>query len=100
MIYKRKTNFRKSKDEDLLRLLEEAPVKGFSDLYDCYAAPVYGLILNKVENKEQANEVLYYVFYEFKKQFAQAGGIEEGIFISLYKITLKLISFHTTNSKV
>ncbi|GEO10749.1 hypothetical protein SAE01_32450 [Segetibacter aerophilus] len=74
----------------LLKKLKTCCPKAFNDLYDCYAAPLCGLILNDVLAVDEACRILTEVFTKFNKNLMLGKDAEVGIFISLVRIAKKL----------
>jgi RNA polymerase sigma-70 factor (ECF subfamily) len=84
-----KKNYR-TEENNLLGLLASNPKQGFSDLYDKYAASLYGVILKNVPDTDKACDILRDVFLEFRKQGYGTEKARERIFLRLLKILQRL----------
>jgi hypothetical protein len=91
----------RTSEKDLLSLLATNPEQGFSDLYDKYAASLYGSILKNNPDTNKAFEILRDVFLEFIKQGQGTEKARDRIFLRLLRITERLshpnIRLSTTN---
>ena len=85
-------------ESNLLSLLASNPETGFSELYDRYAASLYGVILKNIPDTNKACEILQDVFLEFSKQGRETEKVRETIFLRLFKITERLC--HSDNLQV
>ena len=77
-------------ENDLLSLLASNPEQGYSELYDRYAASLYGAILKNIPDTNRACEILRSVFLEFRKQRQGTEKARERIFLRLLRITERL----------
>lgn len=78
-------------EESLIVLLQQKDTEAFEAFYDKYAAAIYGLLLSQVKDKDKCALLLQHVFLEFYKELNPASTFPNGLFVSLYRITIGIV---------
>jgi len=78
-------------EESLIVLLQQKDTEAFEAFYDKYASAIYGLLLSLVKDTDKCSVLLQRVFLKFYQELNSASTFPNGLFVSLYRITIGIV---------
>jgi hypothetical protein len=84
-------NYSDLSNEELFKLIANKDIEGMSFIYDKYSPGIYGVIVQKVATRQEANNILYDTFVTGFKGLSSYS-LSTTIFVYFYHIAISYIN--------
>ncbi len=83
-------NYSDMSNKELFKLITDKDIGGIEFIYDKYSPAIYGVILQKVATRQEANDILYDTFVTGIKGLSSSS-LSTTIFVYFYHIAISYI---------